>query len=1786
MSAAVQVLVRVRPFNPKENDDGHARPTVSMTDDAAYIYDPSHDNKERDSFRYDKCFWSLEAGQCPKRRRPSFASQEYVYSYIGPRMLEAMWDGYNTCLFAYGQTGSGKTHTMMGDITSQAHRGIIPRFVTEMFDRIKREQSEQPCLSFRVVASYHEIYNEKVKDLLAKDVSVLRVRQHPVEGPFVEGLSSHQINDTKGIYQLLRRGDNERSTARTQLNDRSSRSHAIFTLTVTRVQMVQEDGSKTVQTRSRVCKVNLVDLAGSERVAQSGVQGGEFVEAKKINLSLATLGRVIDCLVERSEKQSSKNLILPPYRESVLTWLLSDSLGGNSKTFMLATISPSPTNFNETLSTLRYSAKARNIINKATVNEEEESGKLVAELREKVRNLQTRIRDAAEREVKMKEALEERCAAAEAEVDTLRNSLAIVERKLGHKIKIHEEEERLAKQLKEEKAKARRFEKQLKKLEQQLEVEQFNFTQEREDLTQQIKNGKANSKRALKELEQELRLKAEQQEKLAGEKDMLFEQLQKTRADRRVEADAKAAEKAQSHRINALRKIAREQEEEKDQAEATSKALSEDNARLVAELCETRTALKKEAHACQLLEQDRQNITRKFGAQIDRMTKELEETKKRCDVAEQDEAEQQADSDAKDERVKHLLAELSTYAMEASQLREELQRHKATSGLASPVREGKGAGAPGPLRGLPGLAAVSTDSQSQSHPSPTEGSSSRISMDESHYEAQLEELAQERGRLQKDARKHGEALDAALRRAAAAEERVQTAEALADDATRTLRTTQESFARELSETGVEKAALEKRVEKLEAYRLKVEALEAELVGKQRAHDAAQEEMASIRRSLDVQGEAYEALQVEFAHLSSQECAMASLISERDDAQHARASTLEAMESLTSRHRAEAAAAAARAKADVDAKAAEIQQGRARVAALETSQACLQEEISTLREKADATTAALAASHATERELKDALASLRAGHAEELATLQGRHEAALADAASAARAAHAEALQALRADHAAASASASEAYAADLNAATAAVTKLAAAHDEALRDAEATHEARLVAVQGAHEEEVARVREDAAAQLAAARAAHEEESAQLREKHEADLTTARAQHAEQLSVLRESLTENSAAEQESVSAAHAAVVSTLEASHQAEVEALRTAQAEEAARVEASWEERLSTLTAAHAADAALMREEHAQVRESLEASLVSLREQHSLQIKSAEEALRVKHEAHVESIRGEHERHVKHLEETLRASHDAHVVSLREDHEVSVKDAEEKLCVSHEARIVSLREEHQVNVKKIEETLRTEHEERMVSLRQEHEVNMKDAEEKLLAAQTADVDRVERRREEEVVSLRTAHEREVASLHQEHESHINTVEEALRVTHESHTASLRQEHEVSVKTMEETLRTTHEEKLVSLRAEHEEHVKAAEEKLRAIHEAHVVSLREEQERHVTHISETLRAEHAVRVKTAEQTLRLKLEKSERVMAGEMSCVREQHAGEVEALHKTSAEQVALVKALREEMRVLAAAHAAEVQELRAAGVEARASHDEEVAALRSSLEQRLAALGAAHREEGAALKERHAAALAAAAEELRAAKAGHDDEAARVRKKNAEVTAALKKRHQEMIERAKQAMRDDLQRGIEEGTAAFQKESRRRNAAEEDMRALNKLLREKVQDQEHVIGQLEEQLAAQSSLVQIKKIFEEQELGMKRLVVSQEAAERRALAVRSSLGEQQKEFREVASFKQQLRREIESEVANLNKVKTDTSKMLDEAADLSRRGSSAHSSPSPPSAPSSPLRHL
>ncbi|KAK9466910.1 hypothetical protein V1512DRAFT_207490 [Lipomyces arxii] len=335
---------------------------------------PHDSSLKKKTFKFDKSYWSFDS------ESDHFAGQDQVFKDLGLPLLDNAFKGFNNCIFAYGQTGSGKSYSMIG---SRDEPGVIPRICQQLFNRISQNGSGEN-MQCTVEVSYLEIYNERVRDLLnPKNKGNLRVREHPSLGPYVEDLSRLIVRSFEEIEALMDEGNKARTVAATNMNETSSRSHAVFTLTLT--QKWHDD--ETNMDAEKMSRISLVDLAGSERASATGATGSRLKEGAEINKSLTTLGRVIRSLADLA---LGKAVTVIPYRDSVLTWLLKDSLGGNSMTAMMATISPADINYEETASTLRYADSAKRIKNHAVVNEDP-SAKLIRELKAELAVLHAKL---------------------------------------------------------------------------------------------------------------------------------------------------------------------------------------------------------------------------------------------------------------------------------------------------------------------------------------------------------------------------------------------------------------------------------------------------------------------------------------------------------------------------------------------------------------------------------------------------------------------------------------------------------------------------------------------------------------------------------------------------------------------------------------------------------------------------------------------------------------------------------------------------------------------------------------------------------------------------------------------------------------------------------------------------------------------------------------------------------------------------------------------------------------------------------------------------------------------------------------------------------------------------------------------------------------------------------------------------------------------------------------------------------------------------------------------------
>ncbi|CAM9519310.1 unnamed protein product, partial [Ectocarpus fasciculatus] len=359
----VKVVVRIRPLSRKELQDGHKAIAEAKEDRGEIVVrNPRADAREPPkSFFFDAVFGDRSA-------------QERVYEVCGAPLVESVLQGYNGTIFAYGQTGAGKTHTMEGYPDPPELRGIIPKSFEHIFDKIALADNVQ----YLVRASYLEIYNEEIRDLLSKDPKdKLELKENVDSGVYVKDLTTFVVKSAMEIDHVMQAGKKNRSVGSTMMNLTSSRSHSIFCIVVECSQ--SDDRGDHI----RVGKLNLVDLAGSERQSKTGATGDRLKEANKINLSLSALGNVISALVD------GRSLHIP-YRDSKLTRLLQDSLGGNTKTVMCANAGPAEYNYDETVSTLRYANRAKNIKNKPKINEDPKDA-MLREFQEEIQRLKDQL---------------------------------------------------------------------------------------------------------------------------------------------------------------------------------------------------------------------------------------------------------------------------------------------------------------------------------------------------------------------------------------------------------------------------------------------------------------------------------------------------------------------------------------------------------------------------------------------------------------------------------------------------------------------------------------------------------------------------------------------------------------------------------------------------------------------------------------------------------------------------------------------------------------------------------------------------------------------------------------------------------------------------------------------------------------------------------------------------------------------------------------------------------------------------------------------------------------------------------------------------------------------------------------------------------------------------------------------------------------------------------------------------------------------------------------------------
>ena len=509
-SECVKVAIRVRPMNKREKEQ-NSRLCVQVDKDNNTVSVIS-DKNESKTFPFDYVY-------------PMETTQREVYDQVAFPIVDSIFQGYNGTIFAYGQTGCGKTFTMMGIITDPQLRGVIPNAFDHIFGFIKTEGESR---KFFLRCSFVEIYNEEVRDLLGNKDKKLDIREDPKKGTFLKDLTYVTIKNPADIDKSLDTGNKNRHVGATSMNDQSSRSHSLFT-----VYLEIEEKGENNNSRIKSGKLNLVDLAGSERVGKTNATGQTFDEGKKINLSLTALGSVIDAL--------SQNRKYIPYKDSKLTRLLADSLGGNTKTVMFANISPASYNYDETLGTLRYASRAKLIKNAPVVNEDPKDA-LLRKYEEEIKALKEKLANGGNINDVLEEVSEESDDGDDAEVEEenkqivknfkkkksvylgddpekieLMAKIAELEKNLIDNVKLEDAEVRegeeklnkneLAKRIKEQEEKNKQFkeyrEKQMKENE-EIENKMKKLQEQKEKEEELLKNDANKLQEKIKELNSEI----------------------------------------------------------------------------------------------------------------------------------------------------------------------------------------------------------------------------------------------------------------------------------------------------------------------------------------------------------------------------------------------------------------------------------------------------------------------------------------------------------------------------------------------------------------------------------------------------------------------------------------------------------------------------------------------------------------------------------------------------------------------------------------------------------------------------------------------------------------------------------------------------------------------------------------------------------------------------------------------------------------------------------------------------------------------------------------------------------------------------------------------------------------------------------------------------------------------------------------------------------------------------------------------------------------------------------
>lgn len=431
MAENIKVVIRFRPPNKKEEKENQNEFKLNIDPDRGVIDISNSENSKENQFIFDKVFNEK-------------TNQEQVFNEVAKNAVEWVCEGYNSTIFTYGNTSSGKTFTMFGHENGKKElRGIIPRACETLFGIIDKKPD---VVEATMKCSFIEIYREHIRDLLCKDSEYnpdLKIRQHETKGVYVQSLIEKFVYTPIDIIDAIKEGALQRSTASTALNSVSSRSHAVLTLTLTQSLL---DGSATTS------KLHLIDLAGSENVGKSEAQGTTLAEAQMINRSLSCLANVIYALTEKGREHI-------PYRDSKLTYILQDSLGGNSKTIIIATASPSFLSYSETVNTLRFAQRAKLIKNVPKVNKNESNSNLlktiellnarIAELESKCKDSEVVLQavEQASEDNKETELFKARCLRLEDKIENFKKEKIENDKRLKEYDEVFDKQRTLAKKV-------------------------------------------------------------------------------------------------------------------------------------------------------------------------------------------------------------------------------------------------------------------------------------------------------------------------------------------------------------------------------------------------------------------------------------------------------------------------------------------------------------------------------------------------------------------------------------------------------------------------------------------------------------------------------------------------------------------------------------------------------------------------------------------------------------------------------------------------------------------------------------------------------------------------------------------------------------------------------------------------------------------------------------------------------------------------------------------------------------------------------------------------------------------------------------------------------------------------------------------------------------------------------------------------------------------------------------------------------------------------------------------